>query len=462
MTARLIVADCVKAMAQMEPESVHAIVCDPPYSIGFMGQAWDTHRGPRKFQDWCQEWGAEAREVLKPGGHLLAFGGTRTFHRLASGLEDAGFEVRDCIAWMYGNGFPKSLDVARALDAHAGVDTKADERWTPTPHPITGPMRTTKATSEKVSQATPGERVLYAPETAAAQAWQGWGTALKPAFEPIVVARKPLTGTVAANVTDHGTGGINIDGCRVGPPEISRWPANVVLGHHPACELVGAREVRGTGHSPKARKPSQFGALGHSGLEERHFDWEQVEHWECTPGCPVADLDRQAPAAGGGGFPGEKGGIGQGAIYGSAGSGANLRDTGRLDADGGASRFFYTAKASQAERNAGLEEAAEDGVNAHQTVKPIDLMRWLVRLVTPAGGVVLDPFAGSGTTLIAATLEGFDAIGIESEDAYAAIARARLAFWEEHRDDGLRIVAERARSERIREERASVGQLSLL
>jgi DNA modification methylase len=415
--------DCLDVMRDLADASVDAVVTDPPYGIGFMGKDWDSPGGTgdfpmrrsdpintvntgvtrqggrqrscedftkrqardaRDYQARTEAWATEALRVLKPGGHALVFGGTRTYHRLASGLEDAGFEIRDCLAWLYGSGFPKSLNL-------------------------------------------PG----------------GLGTALKPAFEPVVVARKSLIGTVAANVLEHGTGALNIDACRIegakgdgnwkGKGAIDpgfqggwasvetdenasgRWPANVVLDDE-AAALLDAQT--GELPSPQPYYRTQDTNPGVTG-------WNQERAGDFVP------------------------------MYG---------DT------GGASRFFYCAKVSRAERNAGLEgfeeqeregQSAWAGLcnvcgsrmmlngkptcghddfewvtgkptkNVHPTVKPIDLMRWLIRLVTPPGGLILDPFLGSGSTGCAAALEGFRFVGIEREADYMAIAEARIAHWTE-------------------------------
>lgn len=366
--------DCVDVLADMDADSVDAIVTDPPYGLEFMGREWDrlgdvgqaSHAGPterddssssvfgrvrvaysasanvkcqrcdrwkwdhegrkcecgpdavwphvkavegRRMQEWHQRWTTQALRVLKPGGHLLAFGGTRTYHRLACAIEDAGFDIRDTIAWMYGSGFPKSLN----LDG-------------------------------------------------------GLGTALKPAHEPIVVARKPLAGTVAANVLEHGTGALNIDACRIdaaGAPVQSAAANRVDFRPGQKCD---DGYVKGTGreYGDAGRWPANVA------LDE----------------AAAAQLDQQKPQ-------------------------------GRLYADsGGASRFFYCAKASTADRGPG---------NTHPTVKPVELMRWLVRLVTPANGLVVDPFAGSGSTGVAAVIEHRRCVLIERDAEYVEIIRRRLA-----------------------------------
>lgn len=409
--------DCIDVMRELPEASVDAVVTDPPYGLEFMGKDWDAfaptdrknaavwngrrqaqmgwqesakersgkggggpsyrsqHKGAKRCQtcgkrqfsgtpckcvnpDWVVEhrqeapstmlgfqafseaWAREAYRVLKPGGHLLAFAGTRTYHRMAAGVEDAGFEIRDCIAWMYGSGFPKS----RNLDGK----------------------------------------------------WSGWGTALKPAFEPIVVARKPLTGTVAKNVLTHGTGALNINACRIAAADpfgggakatsgfvngyergegwqagsdLGRWPANVALDETAASVLD---EQSGTA-PPKEQRTAVKG--------------------------------------------GNKGALGA-----FAGSSPDAIGTWPADPGGGASRFFYTAKASRQDRNVG---GLAD--NTHPTVKPTDLMRWLIRLVTPPGGIILDPFGGSGSTGLAARAENTRCILIEREPEYLQIIKDRLA-----------------------------------
>jgi hypothetical protein len=374
--------DCIEVMRALPDASVDAVVTDPPYLLDFMGKGWDSADGiAGKPEVW-----REALRVLKPGGHLLAFGGTRTWHRLASSIEDAGFEVRDSIAWMYGNGFPKSHDVSKGIDKAVGAQREVVGQRT------TG-IGTGKGTVQVMGD---GTRDITAPATPAAQQWQGWGTALKPAFEPIVVARKPLIGTVAANVLTHGTGALNIDGCRIGTDDTrspasrtalglinddswqaksvmagsasGRWPANVILDESQAAAL-----------------DAQSGDTGNG--------------WKKNYGEKYAKESRQYE---GGSFAG--GGYKGGSTYADS---------------GGASRFFYTAKANSSER------PNVDGV-AHPTVKPLDLMRYLVRLVTPPGGTVLEPFAGSGTTAEACIIEGFKCIAIEMTDEYLPLILDRI------------------------------------
>jgi hypothetical protein len=456
--------DSLDVLATLEDQSVDAVVTDPPYELGFMGRRWDSSGIAYRVDLW-----ADVLRVLKPGGHLLAFGGTRTWHRLACAIEDAGFEIRDSIAWMYGSGFPKSLDVSKAIDkarddrpdilrvtseiarlrdlagltnrdlgdacgfaTMAGHWTSTNsqpavprvEQWAvlrdmlnPDPwiddevwrlngrkgtpgdawqsRPVIGSDTKARSTSGKSALPTLTGSTVYetwditAPATDAAREWSGWGTALKPAHEPIVVARKPLVGTVAANVLEHGTGALNIDACRIATTETlgraragwgnaavgadnygnfdsrgvtvegGRWPANVILDPDQAAELD---RQSGTLKPATSRTDTVSRGLFHGGNA--------------------------------------------GTVY--------------ADGGGGASRFFYVAKAPTKER------PKVDGV-AHPTVKPVTLMRYLVRLVTPPGGLVLDPFAGSGTTAEACHLEGFRCTLIERDPDYLKLIHARLA-----------------------------------
>lgn len=414
----------------------------------------------RKMQAWHEAWARAAFRVLKPGGHLLAFGGTRTYHRLAAGIEDAGFEIRDTISWMYGSGFPKSLDVSKAIDKQAGAEREVLSEGTPVKRMIPGADQNATGSwiKDNGREFVPTET---APATPEAERWQGWGTALKPAHEPIVVARKPLAGTVSQTVLEHGTGALNIDKCRVATQDdlnggtysgdarsandgrtmdggpfrnglgeyeqpSGRWPANVVLSHTEGCVQVGVRKVKG---NPPPRFDADAAGRAAFGLENKQpleYGTETVGDWRCVPDCPVRLLDEQ--------------------------TGENQ-----------VSRFFYCSKAGREERSVGLENGQR---SSHPTVKPVELMRWLVRLVTPpttpegTPGRVLDPFAGSGTTGIAAVLEGFDFIGVEREDEYADIAEARIRWWEKHWGDGL--AAQVLAAGQARDGVAATGQGSLL
>jgi DNA modification methylase len=465
---RLLEGDCLEILAAMEPESVDAIVTDPPYGLEFMGAAWDRLAAgqPRKgaaaaaaMQAWHRQWAEPAFRVLRPGGHLLAFGGTRTYHRLTCALEDAGFEIRDSIMWLYGTGFPKSLDVSKAIDAAAGARREK----------IGTRLAGIRAPGEKDRHTVGGSRAVEvdvtAPSTPDAARWEGWGTALKPAHEPIVVARKPLIGTVAKNVLEHGTGAINVDACRIavecterkrtgGHPRRSstgRWPANVVLSHLEGCMQVGPVKVRSDGHFPSARGAGGISTDGHDGqdgLAERHTSGETVEAWRCAPGCPVAALDEQSGILVSGANPVRRKSDKFRGIYGDFAGQADANPQRGTDR-GGASRFFYCAKPSRAERNAGLSNPF---INDHPTVKPIGHLRWLIRLVTPPGGRVLDLFLGSGSTGCAAVLEGFDFIGVERDERYSAIAKARIEFWAQHAGQEVRaVLAQLHRSQRRRD-----------
>jgi len=360
---------CLDVLKTLDAESIDAIVTDPPYGLAFMGKKWDYDVPSTDIWQECLR-------VLKPGGHLLAFAGTRTQHRMAVRIEDAGFEIRDMIAWVYGSGFPKSLDVSKAIDKAAGAERDVVGYSQGRSGPIHGGGQSVGSPDPITAPATPG-----------AQQWAGWGTALKPALEPITLARKPLIGTVAENVLEHGTGAIIVDGCRI-PGALEGDPIRFAKtdGGWAIAELHNAPVVRAEGRWPAN--------LIHDGSDE------------------VTDLV------------------------------------------GSAARFFYCPKASKAEREAGLEEmesihrvngnkwtdqdyrvtngkrppTAESGprTNHHPTVKPIDLMAYLCRLITPPGGTILDPFTGSGSTGVAALREGFKFIGIELNPEYAKIAQNRI------------------------------------
>ena len=388
--------DCLDVLATLPDASVDAVVTDPPYGIRFMGRSWDgadieaataTRRGQASMPDdgrsgtnggyrsasteagrydlsanaafgqWCEAWATECLRVLKPGGHMLAFGGSRTWHRLASAVEDAGFEIRDSIAWLYGSGFPKSHNLS--------------------------------------------------------EGWQGWGTALKPAFEPIVVGRKPLAGgTVAANVLEHGTGALNIDACRT--------PTNDKLGggHSSAGQQMSDGWKRPWMDDPE--KVAANAARSRDSVAKS----EELGRWPANvllDDSQAAALDKQSGErpAGGKVTGNQTSRTGDNGIYGAFGAVENQP----YGDSGGASRFFptfrYEAKAPSSER------PRVDDI-AHPTVKPLALMQWLVRLVTPPGGVVLEPFAGSGTTAEACVAEGFRCIAIEREADYLPLIVSRL------------------------------------
>jgi hypothetical protein len=374
-------------MRTMASASVDAVVTDPPYGLSFMGKKWD-------YDVPAVEVWAECLRVLKPGGHLLAFAGTRTQHRMAVRIEDAGFEIRDMIAWVYGSGFPKSLDVSKAIDKAAGAERE-----------VVGVCKRTGKEAGTYGEMA-GNNAITTPATADAARWQGWGTALKPSMEPITVARKPLEGTVAANVLRHGTGAINVDGCRVG----TRGGTRMVGGPNHLNKVYGRGMGGGDTEECGGRWPAN---LIHDG------SGEVVEGFPLTdsPGPRESSGSRERRS----GFCMTDGTDGTGG-YGDSGS---------------AARFFYCPKADGDDRDdgvaGGLSGRADGSLgsvtmrkNIHPTVKPTDLMRYLCRLVTPPGGVVLDPFCGSGSTGRGALLEGFAFVGCEMAEEYAAIAAERI------------------------------------
>jgi len=424
MTYQILHGNNLDILPTLADNSIDSIVTDPPYELGFMGKKWDSSGIAYSVELWQQ-----CLRVLKPGGHLLSFGGTRTYHRVAVAIEDAGFELRDSIAWLYGSGFPKSLDVSKAIDKQAGAER---EVITEVISDIFGDQEVEKklanpgSTADRLAMGNnwKDNPVETKPKTPEAQQWQGWGTALKPAFEPVIVARKPIEGTVANNVLKWGTGGLNIDGSRIGTEamgggtnpafpsgsslvgkkqgaerkentntSIGRWPANIILDPYTA-ELLDEQSGTSTSKSSNM-KAGLVEGIGARNLSPKATTYESVR--------------------------------------------------GHNDS-GGASRFFYVAKASKRDRNEGLEELPEvqggsmtgaeyrEGKpsnqpmrqNFHPTVKPTALMEYLITLITPPNGTVLDPFTGSGSTGKAAILQGFDFIGIEMTEEYLPIIEGRL------------------------------------
>ena len=379
--------NCKELIKDLEDNSIDSIVTDPPYELGFMGKKWDNSGIAYDVELW-----SECLRVLKHGGHLLAFSGSRTYHRMAVAIEDAGFEIRDQIQWVYGSGFPKSHNIGKAIDKMQGAERVVIESI----------FRGNNGGKKNgiMGQTVPRIDKITAPATPDAKQWDGWGTALKPAHEPICVARKPLIGTVAENVLKYGTGGINIDGCRVGidggcaGAGLGRFPANFI---HDGSEevLAGFPEtISKWGQSkPQVKKRHPFIGFAHNPKPDEKF---------------IGDR-------------------------------------------GSASRFFYCAKASKKDRDEGCEGMEinqhqsgmrgsmpidDDGKNRdrfvakshnhHPTVKPTDLMRYLCRLVTPPNGIILDPFTGSGSTGKAAILEGFRFVGFDMQSEYIDIASARI------------------------------------
>lgn len=474
--------NCLEVLATLEAESYDAAVTDPPYELNFMGRAWD--RSGIAFQ--ADTWAAVYR-VLRPGGYLLAFGGTRTYHRMAVAIEDAGFEIRDSIDWIYGTGFPKSVDaereVARALCKEVG--------------------RHFLRKLPKESDRKPGDHVCAESDTS--RRFLGIGSALKPAHEPIVVARKPFRSSLGANLLEHGTGGLHVEASKLAgiPPSVpqpafgsetgltygmqtgegrngemsessGRWPPNVLLSHLPACRPAAVIKVRNRGGRLTGKEPSARTGTVYEGTRDRQAftphgenGRERVQAWLCGEGCPVAAVDAQ------GGQSETPSTVRRGSS--SRRNTFNIQTPGVLEVPsygdaGGASRFFpvidldpedpdglifrYEPKADRGERDLGCESlplrtrgettrSKEDAArlnsprtgagrtsgarNHHPTVKPIALMRWLVRLVCAPGQRVIDPFMGSGTTGMAAKLEGVNFTGIEQDAENFKIAGLRVA-----------------------------------
>ena len=414
----LIHGDCLAELPKLRENSYDSCVTDPPYDLtsivkrfsatslaadtqtsersragadgygrfakGFMGKSWDGTGIAFRPETW-----AAVYRVLKPGAHLTAFGGTRTFHRMAVAIEDAGFEIRDTLAWLYGTGFPKSHDVSKGIDRAAGVEREVVVTGTPVKRMIPG------ADQNKTGWIKDNGRI-YVPSVSLsgsqeAKQWDGWGTALKPAFEPIVLARKPLSEpTVAANVLRWGTGAINIEACRIESERATGWAGGAAGGNTWTAENCGLAKP-GDARPVYGRWPAN---VTHDGSDEV---------MECFPDAPgqIARARTDGSAQGN-------------MTYGPMKHGTNHPEP-RSDS-GSAARFFYCAKASKEDRSG----------SKHPTVKPVKLIRWLARLVTPPSGTVLDPFGGSGTTGAAALAEGFRAALIEREAEYVADIQRRL------------------------------------
>jgi DNA modification methylase len=405
--------NCLEVLKTLEGNSVDSIVTDPPYELGFMGKKWDSTGIAYNVDLW-----KECLRVLKPGGHLLAFGGTRTYHRMVCAIEDAGFEIRDCIMWIYGSGMPKSHNISKAIDKKLGAEREK-----------LGIAPTTRAKTDVDNQILNwgghGKGKIHyvtKPATKQAEQWEGWGTALKPANEPIVLARKPISEkTIAENVMKWGTGGLNIDGCRIGTDTITSRPSNMSNNNHYAQDEWTKSNPIGELKTYTGRFPANV-----------ILDEEAARM-----------LDEQSGISKGSSKPRKNKETGR-ICYGDYKTIVTQNDT--WGDSGGASRFFYCAKASKKERNMGLEDVepttVDDGRNkpidnpflrgktprrnTHPTVKPVKLMEYLITLVTPPNGIVLDPFFGSGTTGVAAVNLGFNYIGIELDEHYVEIARRRI------------------------------------
>lgn len=511
---RVEVGNSLHLLKLLPTASIDSVVCDPPYELGFMGKDWDRSGIAYRVDLW-----REVLRVLKPGGHLLAFGGTRTYHRMTVAIEDAGFEIRDSLHWVYGQGFPKSLNVSKAIVNRLGHVREV--------------IREEKQYGKSKSRESLGEYAgkwkVTLPSSDQAKQWEGWGTAMKPSHEPVVLARKPVDGPISKNVLEHGTGGINVGVCRVGaerrinppgrkgvstfiaspitsePSEAEgRWPPNVLLSHSSDCNVIGKRTipgVKGGGFQPsmtsKGYKGGGFGhpdsrgkRKGNPSSPKKGIADSVVPLFRCIEGCPIREIDKQSgnrkvgnprPDRGGGIWSRSTDGVPCGPQYGDTGGMSRVfpvfytAKPGRSEREAGCSKLPLRSSKKlneggiQGRRDKGAEEAIkkaevtsqgldargrvlirEDGTqtlvkrwipqhraNTHPTVKPIKVMRWLCKLITPPGGIVLDPFTGSGTTGCAAVLEGFRFFGMELGEGHAEIARARIAHWKTKRRAGL-------------------------
>ena len=444
MMIELLHGDCRDVLRTLADNSIDSIVTDPPYELGFMGKSWDASGIAYDITVW-----QECLRVLKPGGHMLAFSGSRTYHRMACAIEDAGFQIRDQIMWVYGSGFPKSLNISKSIE---GLLTTGSANKTAFKH-LAGEQVDRGDWGIAKQQFTHGQRDTNYDETASAtrlgklepttdeaKEWNGWGTALKPAHEPIVLARKPLDGTVANNVLKHGVGGINIDGCRVAHQSEADRASTTPQGKVTSNKMAGsAPDVDDAGRVDVDRPDTALGRFPanfiHDGSDE------VLELFPDSKGMATQKSGSNIKVYGGN------------SLYESSTTFPDVRQG--FNDNGSAARFFYCAKASKKDRNEGLDEFAVgqakgggggigdylDDVNSasgkygsekapqrnhHPTVKPTDLMRYLCRLITPPNGIILDPFTGSGSTGKAAVQEGFSFIGIEQSAEYVEIAKARI------------------------------------
>lgn len=417
----IINGNCLEELDKLDENSIDAIVTDPPYELNFMGKGWDNAGVSFNKETW-----AKCLKVLKPGGYLLAFGGSRTFHRIACAIEDAGFEIRDTIMWLYGSGFPKSMNISKGIEAKEKYGKTGTRQRRKIEQGSGGKEYTVKQTNNgamgEIYEAT---RKEYEPTSEIAKEWEGWGTCLKPAFEPIIMARKPLDGSCIDNVMKYGVGGINIDECRV----------------------EGEERTQFSGRSQA--KTTVYNAFN-----------QDNAHYETVSGRFPANVIHDGSKEACANMPNSKGGSGKGfkaGDYEEHDTATNFTrgDFKPYNDDGSASRYFYCAKASKKDRDEGLEEFEEKNTmcdrnpelasanmpqnrsgnlrkNTHPTVKPTTLMQYLVRLVAPKGATILDPFMGSGSTGKAVMYEnkerdaGYKFIGIELSEEYCKIAKARI------------------------------------
>lgn len=405
--------------------SLDSIVTDPPYGIAFMGKAWDDKGGPQAYQEWTTLWAREAFRCLKPGGFLLAFGATRMAHRMACGIEAAGFRIVDTVIWLYLSGFPKAQDIGKMFDKWAGAEREVVGVL---PYSSDASIRGGKYGAHGYGRA---RLPITAPTTPLAKKWDGWKTpSLKPAHEPIIMAQKPFSGTYIDNIERWGVGAINVDGCRI-PTEdnLNRTgSAFSSAGSHEGWKRPAHNEYQRLPASPLGRFPANL-ILSHG---------PDCTAESCVDGCPVKVLDGQSGVK-----------VSRRSMRGVGLTNSPVYGSGRLDYDterghddvGGASKifakffyeeadfagFYYCSKASAKERNAGCEALPGVRKNHHPTVKPLKLVRYLQRLVTPPGGITASPFLGSGTDAVAAIMEGLNFWGMEISDEYWPIIEARVA-----------------------------------
>lgn len=408
----------------IEPNSVDSIICDPPYEINFMNKGWDNRGIAFNKDTW-----KHCYDALKPGGYLLAFGATRTFHRIAVAIEDAGFEIRDTIMWLYGSGFPKSMNISKALEAkekygktNTVVKKQVEQSGNGKEYKI---KQTNNGAMGEIVEAT---RKVYIPSTELTKQWQGWGTALKPAYEPIIVARKPFKGGLVDNVLTNGVGGLNIDECRIKTEE--KWEGRKLPSAKDGVTWGGALNKSSSSSHELGRFPAN---VIHDGSEEVVSGFPHTKSTQIIGGQEVSwGFDEETKY------------------------GYKQRGGGCFEDEGSASRYFYSAKASKKDRDEGLDifgfedekkpeyclkyhNGEERGTNStrkniHPTVKPCELMQYLIRLVTPRGGVVLDCFMGSGSTGKAVMFENrernanYTFIGIDLAEEYCKLASARIDY----------------------------------
>ena len=391
----------------IEPNSIGSIVTDPPYELNFMGKGWDNAGVSFNKNTW-----EKCLQVLKPGGYLLAFGGSRTYHRIACAIEDAGFEIRDTIMWLYGSGFPKSMNLGLAIDKKNGVESE-----------VIGVSKS--GSKESHTRSLNLVNSSFGGEYAIKQAqnkWQGWGTCLKPSFEPIIIARKPFKGSLVDNVLENGVGGLNIDECRV---EFKNGETNSSIDRYNSTPQKGnngwEHKNRGANFNDTTIASMKIGRFPANTI----LTYDDTDYDEVCSGFPTSDkpngsISKQYKI--------------NNMVYGDYG----YCNTWEAYQDcGSASRYFYCAKASKKDRDEGLDEIEEQNVkrkNIHPTVKPTNLMQYLVRLVTPQNGTVLDPFNGSGSTGKAVMYENLEKnkdykyIGIEMTEDYLPISKARIEY----------------------------------